>query len=190
MSRESQGDTLTATNEPPSSGEHEQVERPDPEGIEPEPAVVDWSTPTREEAQRLANEPPERLALLAQLHPQLAVFLQVGLQAIKGVGSEERAASQHAADSYFALTNKTVDGLFKRLDQSGVSEAEAATIYELLDKLQGQSADKTTEFLNVNLKTGSKTMLVAGLLLSAGLSLAFAAYSGQRPSNPPPSIHG
>lgn len=152
--------------------------------------VVDWSAPTEKETDQLLKLSPEYLARVVQRHPQLAAFLQIGAEAIKSVGAEERAGNQHVSDSYFALTNKTVNGLFKRLEQNGVSEEEAVHIYGLLDKLHDKSGEKTSEFLKANDKTGSKTMVAVGLLASVGLSVAIALIAGGRPSTPPPSING
>lgn len=173
------------TEDQGNDGEHEHdwVE-PTPEQSEPD--VVDWSSPTPEETQQLLQQSPEQVARLVQHHPPLVSFLVVGLDAIKAAGSDENAANGHVADTYYALANKTVDGLLRRLEQGGVSEAESIRIYGLIEKLSTQSADKTTEFIRANEGTGTKTMHVIGLVtLLAGLGLAAALYKGQGPSSRP-----
>jgi hypothetical protein len=179
---------VTATDDHPNDGESFEQESMDATAEYSEPIVLDWGSPDPEETKQLLNETPEQLARLVQRHPPLAAFLKLGLEAIKSAGSEERAANAHTSDSYYELTNRIVDGLFERLSQGGISEGEAHTIYRLLEDLQVQSSDKTTEFLRANDKTGTKTMLVVGLVLAAGLGIAAAIYSGQRPSTSPPSL--
>ncbi|HWK77753.1 hypothetical protein [Microbacterium sp.] len=178
---------MTATDDHPNDGESSEQESMDATAEYSEPIVIDWGSPNPEEIKQLLNENPEQLARLVQRHPPLAAFLNLGLEAIKSAGSEERAANEHVSDSYYKLTNKIVDGLLERLSQGGVSEGEAARIYHLLEDLQVQSSDKTTEFLRANDKTGSKTMLVVGLVLTTGLIVTAALYSGQRPT-PPSSL--
>lgn len=188
MSRRHEGETVTTTDDHTNDGENSEQESTDTTADYSEPIVLDWGSPTPEETKQLLNETPEQLARLVRRHPPLASFLNLGLEAIKSVGSEERAANERASDSYYKVTNKIVDGLLERLSQGGVNEDEAARIYDRLENLQVQSSEKTTEFLRANDKTGSKTMLVVGLVLTTGLGLAAALYSGQRPSTPPPSI--
>lgn len=170
------------TDEQDNSAPHEKVWA---EAEQTEPQVLDWGSPTAEETQQLLQQSPEQIAHLVQRHSPLANFLTVGFEAIKAVGSEENVANRHIADDYYALANKTVDGLLKRLEQSGVSEDETNRIYELIEKISTQSAEKTSEFIQANDRTGNKTMYVIGLVTLAGLGIAAALYKGQGPSGTP-----
>lgn len=163
------------------TGAHAAAESGESEQGNTEPLVVDWGAPTPEEVQELLKQPPEQLARLTQKHPQLTEFIRVGLDAVRTAGTEERSSNEHFADSYYALNDKIVDGLLKRLEQSGVSEEEASRIYESLDRLQDRNGQKTTEFLRASDKTGNKVLLATGILLTSALA-AVTFYFRQRPS--------
>lgn len=158
--------------------QHEDADQPK------EPQVGDWAEPTLDEARELLQRNLEELAQLAVQHPALARFLSLGFDAIKDVWSGEQAANAKIGESYFALTQRTIDGLFKRLDQSDVGDEERDRIYGLIESLQGQGAAKTSELLDANAKSGEKTRLLMGALITVGISVAVAVYT-RRPPQPP-----
>lgn len=151
-----------------------------------EPHVGDWARPTPEETRELLRRDPEELAQLAVNHPALARFLGLGFDAIKDVWTGEQDANVYIGEAYFALTQRTIDGLFKRLDQNDVGEDERSRIYGLIESLQGRGFDKASELIDANAKSGEKTRLLIGALIVVGLSAAAAVYMRRGPQ--PPSL--
>ena len=153
-----------------------------------EPEVADWARPTLEETQLLLRRDPEEIAHLAVRHPGLARFLSLGFDAVREVWSGEQAATAKIGEAYFSLTQGTIEGLLKRLDQDNVGDEERATIYRLIKRLQNQSSTKTSELLEVNAKSGEKTRLLMGTLILLGLAVTAGVYL--RRGSHPPSIGG
>lgn len=149
------------------------------------PKFDDSDVPTQEEAERILGLTPEEVARLAIRRPALVQYLEVGVQAAKAASSNEHDAKSKLAAHYFALNNKLVDGLLKRLDEPNVTDEERSTIYGLLDKTQHATGEKTTEFIQAQDRTGSKALASIGLYVMLGLTVALVVSRGQGPSTPP-----
>ncbi|GAA4267744.1 hypothetical protein [Frondihabitans peucedani] len=146
--------------------EHQDIGEPD------EPRVDDWSHPTLDETRDLLQRDPEDLALLAVGHPSLARFLALGFDAIQQVRTGEQETLESIGQAYFALTQRTLDGLLKRLDQGDLGDDERSRIYHLIESLQGQGAEKASEFMDANVRSADKTRLLIGTMIVLGLSAA------------------
>lgn len=134
-----------------------------------EPQIADWSKPTPEEAAELLERSPEELARLAVTHPPFAQFLSVGFEALREVREGDRESIPKIGTPYFETANNTIEGLLKRLDQDGVSDAERERIYEIIDSTQKQSGKTTSELIDANNKSSRRTQFIIGGLLTVGL---------------------
>ncbi|WP_295825141.1 hypothetical protein [uncultured Microbacterium sp.] len=172
---------MTDANDP--LNEDDPADEPATVDAEDEPDVADWANPTREETHAIFRRRSEAIARMLDRHPELEVFLNLALDAVRNVRSEG-SANARIADAYYASEAQINEGLLKRLNEGGVSEQEANRIYDLLEAGRASRDDKTSEFVQATDRTGNKALIVTGGLIATGLTIAII-YKGRGPAMPP-----